>query len=381
MMIDFPTSDNTKGGGLYRRPFIFFAIVYIIGQIALPLLYLEICMQKRVKRTYLASLILLLFFACGPQPAEIKIATYNIYWLDDGISNARQERLQTVLRELNADIIGFQEIQSKSALERILPDNYTIGMLDDPEELQELAIAVREPFEITDLKMVFPEKVHDQAFPRKRDLLQAYVEGYGHRLIVLVHHAKSRSGGRAKTNARREASATMTMRYLTSRVKYDHIVLLGDFNDNPDDRSLNILESGNPDALAGIDYMPDAFLYNTSESLLDQDYCSYGYHDLYEKIESDIFEPMVPGARAENNKWRGESHNFARDVKVKAILFDQILVSQNLKDHVLSSGIFTHAEAVKGNRSRIRFSDGEIVYTIRGDLASDHVPVWTILKF
>ena len=338
-------------------------------------------MQKHVRIIRLASLILLLFFACGPQPVEIKIATYNIYWLDDGISAARQERLQTVVRELDADIIGFQEIQSKSALERILPANYTIGMLDDPEELQELAIAVREPYEITDLKMVFPEKVHDHAFPRKRDLLQAYVEGYGRRLIVLVHHAKSRSGGRAKTSLRREASATMTMRYLTSRVKYDHIVLLGDFNDNPDDRSLNILESGNPDAFPGIDQLPDAFLYNTSEALLDSNYCSYGYNYLYEKIESGIFDPIVSGARAENNKWRGKPHNFMRDVKVKAILFDQILVSQNLKDHVQSSGVFTHAEAVKGTRSRIRFSDGEIVYTTRGDFASDHVPVWTILKF
>ena len=350
-------------------------------QIAIPIPYPEICMQKHVRKTYLASLILLLFFACGPQPAEIKIATYNIYGLDDGISDARQERLQTVMRELNADIIGFQEIQSNSALERILPDNYTIGMLDDPEELQELAIAVREPFEITDLKMIFPEKVHDQAFPRKRDLLQAYVEGYGRRLIVLVHHAKSRSGGRDKTNPRREASATMTMRYLTSRVKYDHIVLLGDFNDNPDDRSLNILEYGDPDALPGIDQVPDAFLYNTSEAMLARDYCSYGYNDLYDKIESDIFDPMVPGARAENNKWRGKPHNFVQDVKVKAILFDQILVSQNLKNHVQSSGVFTHAEAVKGTRSRIRFSGDEIVYTTRGDFASDHVPVWTILKF
>ena len=339
-------------------------------------------MQKRVWKTYFAPLILLLFFACGPQPAEIKIATYNIYWLDDGISAARQERLQTVINELDADIIGFQEIQSKSALERILPDDYTIGMRDDPEELQELAIAVREPYEITDLKMVFPEKVHDHAFPRKRDLLQAYVEGYGRRLIVLIHHAKSRSGGRAKTDARREASAARIMNHLASRVKHDYIVLLGDFNDNPDDRSLNILEYGNPDALGGKDdNMPDTFLFNTTESLLDSNYCSYGYNYLYDKIESDTFDPMVQGARAENNKWRGIDHDFMRDVKVKAILFDQILVSQNLKDHVLSSGIFTHAEAVRGTRSRIRFSDGEIVYTTRGDFASDHVPVWTILKF
>ena len=173
----------------------------------------------------------------------------------------------------------------------------------------------------------------------------------------------------------------MIASYLTSRVKYDHIVLLGDFNDNPDDRSLNILEYGDPDAPGGIDEASDTFLYNTSESLLDSNYCSYGYNYLYDKIESDTFDPMVSGARAENNKWRGKPHNFMRDVKVKAILFDQILVSQNLKHHVHSSGIFTHAEAVRGTRSRIRFSGDEIVYTTRGDFASDHVPVWTILKF
>ena len=342
-------------------------------------------MQKRLRakcpmrcRVLIA---LILFFACGPRPAEIKVATYNIYWLDDGISDARKTRLQQVVRELDADIIGFQEIRSKAALARILPDNYAIGMMDDPDAVQELALAVRAPFEITDLKMVFPEKVHDRAFPQTNDLLQAYVEGYGRRFIALVHHAKSRAGGRAKTDARREESARMIARYLSSRVKYDHIVLLGDFNDNPDDRSLNILESGDPHAPAGIDDAPDAFLYNTSEALLERDYCSHGYNYLYGKIESDSFDPTVPGARAENNKWRGKPHDFLRDVKVKAILFDQILVSQNLREHVHASGVFTRAEAVRGNRSRIRLSGDEVVYTNRGTFASDHVPVWTILKF
>ena len=344
-------------------------------------------MQKRLcaKGPYpmggLVLIVLILFVACGPRPVEIAVATYNIYWLDDGISEARKARLQTVVRELDADIIGFQEIQSKAALARILPDDYAIGMIDDPEDHQELALAVRAPFEIADLKMVFPEKVHDRAFPQKRDLLQAYVEGYGRRLIVLVHHAKTRSGGRVETDPRREESARMIARYLSSRVKYDHIVLLGDFNDNPDDRSLNILESGDPNAPAGMDDAPDAFLYNTSEALLEKDHCSYGYNYLYDKIDSDTFAPAVPGARAENNKWRGKPHDFLRDVAVKAILFDQILVSQNLRDRVVASGIFTRAEAVRGSRSRIRFQGDNVVYTRRGTFASDHVPVWTILKF
>ena len=326
-------------------------------------------------------LFLLLFGACGSQPAEIKVATYNIYWLDDGISDVRKQRLQKVIDELDADIIGFQEIQSKSALENILPDNYTIAMMDDPEEFQEIALAVREPLEVTDIKMVFPEEVHDMAFPRKRDLLQLYVEGYGRRLTVLVHHAKSRSGGRIETNPRREESAKMIMRYLTSRVKYDKVIVLGDFNDNPDDRSLNILEYGSVDAPAGIDKMADTFLFNTSEKLLDQDYCSYGYNYLYDKIETGTFELRVDGARAENNKWRGKPHDFMKDVKIKTILFDQILVSQNLKDHVVDAGILNISEAVTGIRSRIQITSDTLTYTTRGTFASDHVPVWTILKF
>lgn len=333
-----------------------------------------------MKKAY-AILALLLFVACGPKPAEIKVATYNIYWLDDGISDARKQRLQTVIKELDADIIGFQEIQSQSALENILPKDYTVAMLDDPDELQELALAVRHPFEVTNIKMVFPEEVNERAFPQKRDLLQTYVEGYGRRFIVLVHHAKSRSGGRIETTSRREESATMIMRYLTSRVRYDNIVLLGDFNDNPDDRSLNILEYGTPDAPAGPDQTPDTFLFNTTETLLDQNHCSYGYNYLHDKIESLTFNPTVEGSRVENNKWRNKKHDFIKDVKVKTILFDQILVSQNLKDHVIKSGILTHAEAVKGTRSRIRLQGDNLTYTTRGDFASDHVPVWTILKF
>ena len=328
-----------------------------------------------------AILTLFLFAACGPQPAQIKVATYNIYWLDDGISDARKQRLQTVIKELDADIIGFQEIQSQSALENILPKDYSIAMLDDPDERQELALAVRQPFEIIDFRMVFPQEVNDSGFPKKRDLLQAYVDGYGRRIIVLVHHAKSRSGGRIETAQRREEGATMIMRYLTSRVRYDNIVLLGDFNDNPDDRSLNILEYGTPDAPAGPDQTPDTFLFNTTETLLNNDQCSYGYNYLHDKIETPTFNPTVEGSRAENNKWRGKKYDFTKDVKIKAILFDQILVSQNLKDHVIESGIFTNAEAVKGTRSHIRFQSDNFTYTTRGTFASDHVPVWTILKF
>ena len=57
------------------------------------------------------------------------------------------------------------------------------------------------------------------------------------------------------------------------------------------------------------------------------------------------------------------------------------LSPENLRDRVVASGVFTRAEAVRGRRSRIRFHGDKVVYTQRGTFASDHVPVWTILKF
>ena len=71
---------------------------------------------------------------------------------------------------------------------------------------------------------------------------------------------------------------------------------------------------------------------------IKKNYCSYGYNYLYDDIKEPTFDPVVEGAREEDNKWRGREHDFFNDVKVKAILFDQILVSQNLKDHVVIAG-------------------------------------------
>jgi exonuclease III len=198
---------------------------------------------------------------------------------------------------------------------------------------------------------------------------------------VLIHHAKSRAGGRAKTDERRVLASTMVMRFLTSRVNQDRIILMGDFNDNPDDQSVNILEYGSGEASGGIDDKPDSFLYNVTESLLEKNHCSYGYNYLYEDWTEPTFDPVVKGSRDENNKWRGKDHDFVKDVKIKANLYDQILVSQNLKTRVMDSGIFTGASAVVGKRSSIRVQGNEITYRKRGDFASDHVPVWTVLQF
>ncbi|MFQ5825127.1 MAG: endonuclease/exonuclease/phosphatase family protein, partial [bacterium] len=228
---------------------------------------------------------------------NIKIATYNIYFLDNGISIARKNNLQSVIKQLDADIIGFQEINNPAALRNILTEDYDIAMIDDPNEVQEVALAVRLPLKIKSYKYVFPDSIYDNAFPRKRDLLQVTVEGYDKGFVLLVHYARSRTGGRLNTDKRREAASMLILDYIKSNLLEKNIILLGDFNDNPDDRSLNILEYGDKYVKGGIDTEEDSFLFNTTEHLLQKDICSYDYFMIYKDIVSDRFDPIVKGSR------------------------------------------------------------------------------------
>lgn len=328
------------------------------------------------------SVFIVVVLAFGALTAQtVKVATYNIFFLDDGISAERKANLQAVLQKLDADIIAFQEISNPAALKNILDEKYQIAMIDDPAEVQEVALAVRPAFQIISSKYVFPDEQYDDPFPRSRNLLQVEVEGGGRQFVFLVHHAKSRRGGRVKTDIRREKAARMMVEYIKTGLSGKNVILLGDFNDNPDDRSLNILEYGDSTFTSGVDSLEDTFLYNATEQLLEKDYISYGYWEIYEEISEEIFEPTVTGARDENHKWRGlENYNYYSDVKIKGILVDQILVSMSLKPSVAQVGVLNYASAINGDESKIRFEQDSLRYLHRGSLASDHIPVWAILN-
>lgn len=328
---------------------------------------------------WIFGFLVLLSISCDS--SQFKVATYNIYFLDDGIDTERRTRLRMVIQELNADVIGFQEINNPAALKNILPPSYEIVMLDDPDQVQETALAVRDPFRVKSYRYVFPDTADDDAFPRTRDLLEVTTEINNTEIIFLVHHFKSRSGGRMKTDPRREAAAAKIVAHVRDDLKGKHVVLLCDMNDNPDDRSANILEYGTNDAAAGIDSTDDTFFFNTTESLLEKDLCSYGYSYIFADSKPGQSRFTIPGAREENNHWRGKEHDFFKDVKIKALLMDQILVSMDLKSRFVEAGILQSINAVEGKSSSIKFTEEGIVYTKRGTLASDHVPVWAVFQF
>lgn len=289
--------------------------------------------------------ILILALGCGGQAVDLKLATYHITRLDTHIPETRKERLRTVLRTLDADIIAFQDILSRTTLESILPEGHHIGIVDAPDSVRKLALAVRHPLAISDVKLLFPEDVYNNAFPGQRDLLEARVEGYGHRFTVLVHHAKSRTGDPEQTEPQRVRAAELMVGYLTSRVRTDRVIVLGNFNDTPDDRALQILASGRIDPPQNKG--PDVFLHNTTRPLSAQNHGSYGYFRHPADPGAPTFDPNAPGAG---------------DI----LLFDHILVSMNLKPHVVNTGIFNQTIAIRGPDSL---------------LTSEHIPVWSLLRF
>ena len=71
-----------------------------------------------VKRTgrmrYIPVVIAALLAAPCLDARDLKIASYNLYFLDEHISEDRKKALQDVIEDLDADIIAFQEISNRA---------------------------------------------------------------------------------------------------------------------------------------------------------------------------------------------------------------------------------------------------------------------------
>ncbi|MCJ7654745.1 MAG: hypothetical protein MUO97_05500, partial [Dehalococcoidia bacterium] len=180
---------------------------------------------------------------------------------------------------------------------------------------------------------------------------------------VVAVHAKSRYEGRATTDPRRIAAARTMVQKLKAGYAGKPFVLLGDFNDNPDDESMNILETADPNAVAGPEEIPGQFLVNLTEPLCAAGHVSHGLKsDAIRKDDPNLVNTIDPNSRMRNNRWRGTNKNTGD------ILFDQILIPSWMVTGYVnrSCKVFDKAVAVKGND------------TTR---ASDHVPVYADFVF
>jgi hypothetical protein len=182
-------------------------------------------------RRFMASLVLglvaLLIFTTAAWSAQIRVATYNIQFLSTEVVNQgdRLSNLQEVIALLDAHVIGLQEIADRAALERVFPPTeWHLVIDDDSTDAQDLAVAVRKPLRVVgippdldadDEHFLFAHE-SETFFPNRRDLLAVTVQlpDESATFVVMVHHGKSRAGGRAATDFRREGAARAMIQVL-----------------------------------------------------------------------------------------------------------------------------------------------------------------------
>ena len=206
----------------------------------------------------------------------------------EDIYNLKIKHSAEVLFDLNVDVLGLCEVEHASVLKDLneaYPDrDYTIIQYESPDErgIDNALMYDSKHFEVISSKAI------SNTLPggdKTRDIL--YIKGIyaGETVHLFVNHWPSNYGGREKAIPKRAATAQLIVREILSILKLDasaEIILLGDFNENPDEMNVQSLKT------VGL---------------------------------SSLMEPMLGEANKGTYVYRGED-----------LFFDQIIIHESLKD-------------------------------------------------
>ena len=153
-----------------------------------------------------------------------------------------------VLSDLNVDILGLCEVENFDVLNdlNIAYDerNYSIIHFDSPDNrgIDNALLYDRNRFSIISSKPIMNRLENGG---NTRDIL--YVEGKyeGKTLHLFVNHWPSNYGGKEKAIPKRKSTAKLIIKEIEKIQKSDEladIILLGDFNENPDEENIKLLE-------------------------------------------------------------------------------------------------------------------------------------------
>lgn len=256
---------------------------------------------------------------------KFTLATYNVENLFDGsntvldpkTSPAKSDEDKTALakamRELNADVVGLVEVESKATL-RNFRDAYLADMgykylaLTEGNDGRGIDVAILSRFPITHTKSHKNTEFGVPGFsgPQRfsRDLLQVQIKpGKGYSFTVFMTHLKAHMGG-AAADAKRKAEAQEVRRILRDfedqnpRANY---ALMGDFNDQPNTETLKVLLDGRDrdpklyDALA--DLGASAFTYHPAKYRGRIDYILLSQGIKQEYVANSAFILDTPDAQ------------------------------------------------------------------------------------
>ena len=229
---------------------------------------------------------------------------------------AKIDGLARVLRDAELPaVVGLAEVETRGVLETLVAHpavaaaDYRIVHFDSPDERGiEVALLYRsDRFAVAGCAPV-RTAVPSEPPLRTRDLLTVWGRVAGEPLFFVVLHAPSRRGGAAASAFRRIAVCEQVRRLVDSVARRDpatKIVVAGDFNDDPIDRSLCEALG----ACGSLRELPAGALYNPFVALFKAGYGTLAYGGEWNLFDQILLSPNL--VRGEGLRLHGEAMIFS----------------------------------------------------------------------
>jgi len=218
-------------------------------------------------------------------------------WTNERI-NDKMSNLASVIKYMNngdgPDLIGFMEVEHKYLIEKIAVNflhnkSYKVVGFESPDfrGIDNYILYDSVKLELVEYNKI-PVQFNSVDYVT-RDILHGLFKYDGELLDLFVNHWPSRRGGEESSQPRRISAASTLRRYIDSLVSVrdiPNIIIVGDFNDEPDNYSIeNILKAGRLDesdkllhnlALKKYEDGLGTHYYNKEFNMLDQIIISSG---------------------------------------------------------------------------------------------------------
>lgn len=202
----------------------------------------------------------------------------------------KTEKIARVIEELgHPEILGLAEIENRRVLLELCNQfksnmpKYMITHFDSPDPRGiDVALLHREPWRFVSSDTLCVKGASPESW-QSRDILHvALRDPQGVDLHVFVNHWPSRSGGVQASEPKRIAASlrlSEAIRELLTREPNARLVVMGDFNDLPEDRSVKLLT----DSI--LDSQGAPVLINVSSSLQKNGFGSYNFRGNWQMID------------------------------------------------------------------------------------------------
>ena len=241
--------------------------------------------------------------------------------VDQKIYDLKIKNSSEVLRDLNVDILGLCEVENYKVLNDLNDSykerDYEIIHYDSPDSrgIDNALFYDKSRFSIISSRAI-ENKLKNGG--TTRDILYVLGKYNNVRLHIFVNHWPSNYGGREKAIPKRTDTAELIIKEIENILSVENsaeIILIGDFNENPDDKNILLLEEvGLTSLMKPLLGKPKigTYVYRGEDSFLDQIIVNERLQDKdgLSIIEESVYVLDLPKYRQQEGNYKHYPYRF-----------------------------------------------------------------------